>query len=50
MERFDILMRVPIDHAVDEGVFAILELDILGGFHLATGKSDVEGDVVSSFV
>ena len=50
MERLDVLVRVSIDHAVYEGVFAVLELDIFGGLHLAVGKSDVEGDVVSALV
>ena len=50
MERLDVLVRVPVDHAVYEGVFAILEFDVLGGLHLAAGESDVEGDVISTFV
>ena len=50
MERFDVLMGVPVDHAVDVGVFAILEFDIFGGLHFAAGESDVEGDVVRAFV
>ena len=50
MERLDVLVRVPVDHAIYEGVFAILELDILGRLHFAAGESDVEGDVVGAFV
>ena len=50
LEGFDVLVRVPVDHAVYKGVFAILELDVLGGLHLAAGESDVEGDVISTFV
>ena len=41
---------VPVDHSINEGVFAIFNLDVLGRFHLSAGESDVEGDVVSSFV
>ena len=50
LERLDVLMRVPVDHTINVGVFAVLEFDILGGLHLATGESDVEGDVVSALV
>ena len=50
LERLNVLMGVPVDHAVDEGIFSILQLDILGRLHLAAGESDVEGDVVSSLV
>ena len=50
LEGFDVLMRVPVDHTVNKRVFSIFEFDIFGGLHLATGKSDVERDVVSTFV
>ena len=50
MERLDILVRVPVDHAVYEGVFAILELNVFGGLHLTARESDVEGDVISAFI
>ena len=50
MERFDVLMRVSVDHAVYKWVFAVLKFDVLGGFHLVAGESDVEGDVISAFV
>ena len=50
LEGLDVLMRVPVDHAVHQGVFTILELDILGRFHFAAREPDVEGDVVRTFV
>ena len=50
LEGLDVLMRVPINHTIDEGVFSVLELDILGGLHLAGGESDVEGNVVRAFI
>ena len=50
LEGLDVLMRVPVDHPVYEGVFAVLEFDILGRLHFAAGKMDVEGDVVHTFV
>ena len=50
MERFNILMGVPVDHAVNEGILTILEFDVLGGFHLTTRESDVKGDIVCTFI
>ena len=50
LEGLDVLMRVPVDHAIHKGVFAILELNILGGLHLTARESDVEGDVICAFV
>ena len=50
LEGFDLLVRVPIDHAIYKGVFAVLEFDIFGGLHFAVGESDVEGDIVSAFI
>ena len=50
LEGLDVLVRISVDHAVNEGVFSILKLDILGGLHLAGGEPNVEGDVVSAFV
>ena len=50
LEGLDVLMRVPVDHTVYVGVFAILELDILSWLHFATGKPDVEGDIVRAFI
>ena len=43
-------MVVSVYHPVDQGVFAVLDFDVLRGFHFAAGESDVEGDVVSAFV
>ena len=50
LEGLDVLMRVPVDHTVYVGVFTILELDILSWLHFATGKPDVEGDIVHAFI
>ena len=50
LERFDVLMRVPVDHAVYKGVFSILEFDILGRLHFATGETDVKRDVIRTFI
>ena len=50
MEGLNILMGVAIYHTVHQGVFAVLEFDVLGRFHLATRKSDIKGDIVRTFV
>ena len=50
LEGLDILMRVPVNHTIYEGVFAILKLDVLGRFHFIAGEMDVEGDVVCAFI
>ena len=50
MERFNVLVRVSVNHAIYKGVFTVLELDILGGFHVAIGKSNIERDIISAFV
>ena len=43
-------MGVPVYHTIYEGVFTILELDILGLLHFATLEVNVEGDVVGTFI
>ena len=50
MEGLDVLVRVPIDHTVDEGVFSVLELDVFGRLHFTAGEADVEGNVVRTFI
>ena len=50
LEGLDVLVRVSVDHAVYEWVFTVFELDVFGGLHVAGGESDVEGDVISTFV
>ena len=50
LERFDILMGVPVNHTINKRVFAILEFDIFRGLHLAAGELDVKGDVVRTFI
>ena len=50
LEGLNVLMWIPVNHTIDKGVLTILELDIFGGFHLATGELDVKGDIVRTFV
>ena len=50
LEGFNVLVGVAVYHAIHQRVFAILELDIFGGFHFATREANVEGNVVRSFV
>ena len=50
LERFNVLMGVAVYHAVYEGVFTILHLDILGRLHFSAREADVERDVVRSFI
>ena len=50
LEGFNVLVGVPIDHAVDEGVFSILEFDVFCWLHFPTGEANVEGNIVRTFV
>ena len=50
MEGFYVLVGVSIDHAINEGVFAVFDFDVLGRLHFTARESYVEGDVVSAFV
>ena len=49
LERFDILMGVPVNHTINKRVFTVLQLDVLRRFHLATRESNVEGESAPSF-
>ena len=40
----------PVDHTIYEGVFTILEFDILGWLHHAARESDLKWDVVCTLI
>ena len=50
LKQLHVLMMVSIYHPIDQRVFAIFDLDILGWLYVSARESYVEGDVVSSFV
>ena len=50
LERLDVLIVVPVYHAVYQWVFTIFDFDVLGWHYLPSGEANVEGDVVSAFV
>ena len=50
LERLDVLVVVSIYHSIDQRIFAVFDLDVFCGFHLATREAYVEGNVVSPFV
>ena len=50
LEGLNVLVRVPAYHTVYQGVFSILEFDVLGWFHFPTEKADVEGNIVGPFI
>ena len=50
MEGFDVLTRVAVDHPIDKRVFAPFDLDVLGRLVTPIGQTNVERDIVESFV
>ena len=50
LKRLDVLMVIPVNHPVDQGIFAVFNFDIFCRLHFTTGEADVEGNVVSTFV
>ena len=50
LERLDILVGVSVYHTIDQGVFAILEFDIFCGLHFAAWETNVEGNIVCTFI
>ena len=50
LEGLNILMRVPVNHTVYQGVFAIFKFDILGRLHLTARELNVERDIICTFV
>ena len=46
MERLYVLMRVAVDHPIDERIFAPLDLNVLGWFVVPVGQANVTREVV----